>query len=139
MLEAVEQRLREEQINGAPINRRGEPRRPFPVRQLIAPYVNGQLPTRGMFVQVLCHDISPGGFSFFDQEPPAYSSLIAALGAPSAPIFLCARILHIRATDSGSQSKFLVACRFTGRVELKFQDADAELAAKPASIGAIGE
>lgn len=132
MLEAVQQQLDEEERTGAPIDRRGQPRRPFPTNQFIAPYLNGKLPTREMFQQVLCHDISSGGFSFHLPQPPAFDSIIVALGMPPNVTYLSGRVVHTSASSPNGQSMFLVGCRFVGRVELNIECADARLEAATA-------
>ncbi|HUY89465.1 MAG TPA: GGDEF domain-containing protein [Pirellulales bacterium] len=129
MLEAVQQQLDEEQRTGAPIDRRGQPRRPFPTNQFIAPYLNGQIPTRDMFQQVLCHDISSGGFSFLLPQPPRFDSIIVALGMPPNVTYLTGRIVHTSASSPNGQSMYLVGCRFMGRIELNIECADARLEA----------
>lgn len=132
MLEAVQQQLDEEERTGTPIDRRGQPRRPFPTNQFIAPYLNGKLPTREMFQQVLCHDISSGGFSFLLPRPPAFDSIIVALGMPPNVTYLSGRVVHTSASSPNGQSMFLVGCRFVGRVELNIECADARLEAATA-------
>jgi diguanylate cyclase len=132
MLEAVQQQLEEEERTGTPIDRRGQPRRPFPTNQFIAPYLNGKLPTREMFQQVLCHDISSGGFSFLLPQPPAFDSIIVALGMPPNVTYLSGRVVHTSASSPNGQSMVLVGCRFLGRVELNIECADARLEAATA-------
>lgn len=132
MLDAVQQQLDEEERTGTPIDRRGQPRRPFPTNQFIAPYLNGQLPTRDMFQQVLCHDISSGGFSFLLPQPPRFDSIIVALGMPPNVTYLTGRIVHTSASNPNGQSMYLVGCRFMGRVELNIECADARLEAASA-------
>ena len=132
MLEAVQQQLDEEERTGTPIDRRGQPRRPFPTNQFIAPYLNGKLPTREMFQQVLCHDISSGGFSFLLPQPPAFDSIIVALGMPPNVTYLSGRVVHTSESSPNGQSMYLVGCRFLGRVELNIECVDARLAAATA-------
>ncbi len=125
MIEQVEQQLDEELRTGKPVDRRNQPRRPFPTSQFIAPYFDGQLPTREMFRQVPCHDISSGGFSFLLPEPPDFQSFVVALGVPPKATYLTARVIHTTVTHSGPVPMCLVGCRFTGRVDLSADSADA--------------
>ena len=127
VLEAVQQRLDEGEKTGTPIDRRGQPRRPFPTNQFIAPYLNGKLPTREMFQQVLCHDISSGGFSFLLDQPPEFDSIIVALGMPPNVTYLTGRIVHTRNNSPNGESMFLVGCRFLSRVELNVECADSQV------------
>jgi diguanylate cyclase (GGDEF)-like protein len=128
MLAAVHEQLDEDERTGAPIDRRGQPRRPFPTNQFIAPYRDGKLPTREMFQQVLCHDISSGGFSFILPHPPEFDSIVVALGMPPNVTYLSGQIVHSRATNPDGQSLYIVGCRFLGRVQLDIQCADASVA-----------
>ncbi|HEY2841073.1 MAG TPA: diguanylate cyclase [Pirellulales bacterium] len=127
MLEAVERQLDEEQATGTPIDRRNQPRRPFPTNQFVAPYVEGRLPTRETFVQVRCHDISSGGFSFLLPQPPDFDLFVVALGMPPNVTYLTGRVMHTTPSPPGHESQFLVGCRFTGRVELNIECVDRSL------------
>ena len=118
MIEQVERQIDEEIRTGQPIDRRNQPRRPFRTNQFIAPCASGELPTREMFRQVPCHDISSGGFSFLLPEPPEFRNIVVALGAPPKVTYLAALVVHTRVHNSGPVPMYLVGCRFIGRVEL---------------------
>jgi hypothetical protein len=81
-----------------------------------------------MFQQVLCHDISSGGFSFILPHPPEFDSIVVALGMPPNVTYLSGQIVHSRATNPDGQSLYIVGCRFLGRVQLDIQCADASVA-----------
>jgi diguanylate cyclase (GGDEF)-like protein len=132
ILEEVERQLEEEQATGTPIDRRNQPRRPFPTNQFVAPYVEGRLPTRETFVQVRCHDISSGGFSFLLSQPPEFETFVVALGMPPNVTYLTGRVMHSTPAPADDNSMFLVGCRFTGRVELNIECVDRSLTVAPA-------
>jgi PAS domain S-box-containing protein len=96
-------------------DRRSKPRRAYPYKQLIAPLVGNDLPPRSAFQEVLCHDISASGFSFFAPRPPAQEFVMAAFGCGPALTYLTAQVVHCRRTADGS--KFSVGCRYTSRVQ----------------------
>ena len=126
--------LQPQQLDGAertgtPLDRRSQPRRPFPANQFIAPYLEGKLPTKEMFQQVRCHEISSGGVSFFLPQPPEFDSLIVALGTPPKMTCLASRIVHTCASNADGGSMYLVGCRFLGRVELNVECIAAPLTA----------
>lgn len=124
IIEQVEQQLDEEIRTGKPVDRRDQPRRPFPTGQFIAPYAEGQVPTREMFRQVPCHDISSGGFSFLLPDPPDFELFVVALDAPPKVTCLTAKVVHTTVTDSGPMPMYLVGCRFTGRIDLEPEGAN---------------
>ncbi len=97
-------------------NRRGEDRRTFDCVQLIAPYREGRLPDAAEFRQVRCQDLSPGGFSYLDRDPPEHHQVIVALGR--APfIFVTAKVAHHVPVLRGERTEYLIGCRFTGKLE----------------------
>ncbi|HVX62073.1 MAG TPA: diguanylate cyclase [Pirellulales bacterium] len=133
ILEQVEQQIDEEIRTGKPVDRRNQPRRPFPTNQFIAPYAEGQMPTREMFRQVPCHDISAGGFSFLSPDPPDFEQFVVALGVPPNVTYLTAKVVHTTVTDSGPVPMFLVGCRFTGRINLDAEGGESVAATASAS------
>lgn len=98
---------------------RTSPRRSFQYRQRIAPVVNKRLPAKRDFYEVQCRDISAGGISFLLDERPDFANLVVALGSPPLESFFGARIVRIvEARDPEGVMRYLVGCRFTGRVHL---------------------
>lgn len=90
-------------------------RHEFLCRQFIAPYVGGVLPTQADFRRVLCHDLSPSGFSYIETTPPDCDFLIVALG--SAPfIFVSAQLLRHEPIEVDGQTMYLMGCRFVARI-----------------------
>ncbi len=76
---------------------------------------DNKLPHRAAFEEVLCHDISASGFSFFARQPPASDILVVAFGTRATYTYLKAHVVHCRRTEDGS--KFLIGCHYTGRVQ----------------------
>lgn len=70
-------------------------RQPFPVKQWIAPKSGPGFPQDSEFVEVLCHDLTSDGFSFFLDDPPDFESLVAALGIPPKLVYLRAKVVHV--------------------------------------------
>lgn len=97
--------------------RRQRPRLTYPYRQLIAPIVNGRLPSRQDFVELECHDIAVGGFSYYAPAPPSTDQVVIALGIPPRLTFLIAQIVHVRRVTRDSKSLYLTGCMYTGRAE----------------------
>lgn len=69
-------------------------RQPFPVKQWIAPRSRPGFPRRSEFVEVLCHDLTSEGFSFFLDDFPDFESLVAALGRPPKLVYVSAAVVH---------------------------------------------
>ncbi|HEV3418263.1 MAG TPA: PAS domain S-box protein [Pirellulales bacterium] len=97
--------------------RRKGPRRSFNYLQRIAPMVNGNLPDRGHFHVVPCHDISSGGFSFISTHPPGHSSFVVALGTSPVLIYLIARVAHVTSVQQDEKTRYLVGCEYVGRAD----------------------
>jgi len=96
--------------------RRTSPRRVYNYRQRIAPISDGQLPTPDDFYDVVCRDISAGGFAFVLDRPPEFESLVVELGlGDSASRFIGQVVRVLPLTEEGEEG-YLVGCRFTGRI-----------------------
>jgi hypothetical protein len=98
--------------------RRGRDRKNFPTVQMIAPYANGQLPTRDQFRPVRCQDLSTGGMAFFFEKVPDFEHLVVALSSNSQVIHLTAVVAHCKSVEVADETLVLVGCRFLGRVIL---------------------
>ena len=97
-------------------DRRQKPRRAYPYIQLIAPMKDDRLPVRSAFSEVLCHDISASGFSFFAPQPPPTDCAGRGLWHPQHVHLSQAHVVHCRRTEDGG--KFLIGCQYTGRVQV---------------------
>ena len=63
-------------------DRRAHQREPFSPVQRVAPYDGSNLPQPTNYVDVHCHDLSRGGFSYLSPIRPTSTRLIAVLGVP---------------------------------------------------------
>jgi len=84
------------QFTGSPRedDQRRRRRQSFPVKQWIAPRVGPEFPHDSEFVEVLCHDLTSEGFSFFLDDLPDFESLVAALGRPPKLVYVAAAVVH---------------------------------------------
>jgi len=115
--------------------RRDGSRRTFRLRQRIAPGFCWEVPPETAWIDVLCCDLTQGGFSYFLDEKPGYERLVVMF-RPSDPIYVAARVNHCRPVlvdewggvlDRAAgvaravpechalESKFLVGCQFLRR------------------------
>lgn len=97
---------------------RRSPRLSFQYIQRIAPMFGNQLPPRKKFFDVECKDISAGGIAFFLDRAPDFDTLVVALGRPPGERFFSARVVRVAKTDHQGRTRYLVGCRFTGRVAI---------------------
>ncbi|HYW80918.1 MAG TPA: GAF domain-containing protein [Thermoguttaceae bacterium] len=91
-------------------------RRSFNYKQLIAPMYGGVMPSRKTFFQVTCENISAGGFAFYIEEEPDFDYLVIALGQEPMLTYFSARVVRVMRKDHDGKAKYLVGCRFSGRV-----------------------
>lgn len=103
-----------QQENGAELRR--STRKSFTCIQLIASYEGRRLPSQAEFQPQLCHDLSPTGFSFWQQKPLAVSHLIVALGEVPF-LFFVAEIVHQAYEPQSEAGGWRIGCRFIRRVE----------------------
>jgi hypothetical protein len=97
-------------------DRRGKQRRGYRCLQRLAPCFGDQMPSLSQFCEVECQDLSAGGFSYLAAEPPECETLAVELGKAPVLIYVTARIIHISEVWSGSETNYLIGCRFTGRL-----------------------
>ncbi len=98
--------------------RRASPRRAYPYRQLVAPILGNQLPTKDEFIPVQFRDISAGGVSFLIGRRPAFDSLVLELGCEPNVHYMSAKIVNVVETSTPTGTMYLVGCRFLKRVHL---------------------
>jgi hypothetical protein len=104
-----------EQRHASQSDRRDNDRHPYQVLQLVAPFDGQRLPDQHEFQHVLCHDLSPQGFSFIAPQRPQSQLLIVALGR--APFkFLVAEIVRATPRNLDSTNEFQIGCRFLRRL-----------------------
>ena len=121
--------------------RRQAERYPFRLIQRIAPRSGSEFPDESRFLEVQCHDLTQGGFSFLLSSRPDFTALVVAFGEPPKLIYVAAEIRHVEEVlvdSSGSVTQvddlsnyldwfssegeaakpmFLIGCRFTERLE----------------------
>jgi hypothetical protein len=104
-----------EQRKASQRERREIERQPYRCIQLVAAYDGNRLPEQHEFRQVLCHDLSPQGFSFLVSQRPTEEQLIVALG--TVPFkFLVAEIVRAVAVEVAGQFEYQIGCRFLRRI-----------------------
>jgi hypothetical protein len=108
-------RLLGNQQQGGGRERRRSARRSYECEQLLAFYDGRTAPPPTDFRPVLCHDLSPGGFSFFADQRPPTGFVVAALG--NVPFsFFAAEVLSVRPDHQAGGEGCLVGCRFVRRI-----------------------
>jgi PAS domain S-box-containing protein len=100
-------------------DRRRRERRPYLCKQAIAPIVGGKIPAAEDFIDVQCHDISEGGFSFFSVGPPTSDSFVIVLGQPPRMTHVTAQVAHVRRVEHDGRRMYLIGCNYTGRITRK--------------------
>jgi hypothetical protein len=95
--------------------KRSTERQNYQCTQLIASFDGQNLPSQSEFHAVLCHDLSPTGFSFWSPKKPNGIELIVALGKVPF-IFMQATIVNLQKEASTSYCGWRVGCKFTNRV-----------------------
>jgi len=98
--------------------RRRHTRFAFHAIQQVAPYIHGQIPPATAFRPVGCHDISCGGLSYYLNQPPIVKDIVLALTIRGEVKYLSANIVRTTATLTGDGLKYLVGCRFLGRLDV---------------------
>ncbi len=106
----------QEEPKGA--EQRSSPRRAYRYQQAIAPIYNGQIPTRRHFATVECRDISAGGIAFVLDTVPDFTDLVVALGRSPQLTHFTATVARTCEIDDEGRKRYLVGCRFTGRINL---------------------
>lgn len=97
-------------------NRRGPQRRNYRCIQRLAPCTGDQVPGMSEFREVICQDLSAGGFSYLTPTPPETDTLAVELGKAPVLIYVTACVVHVSEIQSGAERQYLVGCRFTGRL-----------------------
>jgi hypothetical protein len=105
-----------EQADVAPSDRRQTERRAYECAQFLAPFDGVRLPLQEDYARVMCHDLSPSGFSFLADARPGTRQLVAALGCTPFKFFV-AEVVNQRLVEHERQAKILVGCRFVSRVK----------------------
>ncbi|MBC7353215.1 MAG: PilZ domain-containing protein [Thermogutta sp.] len=67
------------------------------------------------FLSGRCRDISRGGFSFYLDERPDFTELMALVSDNHKSIYLTAQVVYVHELENHEKGRFLVGCRFLGR------------------------
>jgi len=98
------------------VNRRGRERRSYRCVQRLAPCTGEQVPSMSEFREVVCQDLSAGGFSYISSEAPDAETLVVELGKAPVLIYVTACVVHVSEVLTEAERQFLIGCRFTGRL-----------------------
>jgi diguanylate cyclase (GGDEF)-like protein len=90
--------------------------------QRIAPYLNETWSPNESFQEVLCRDLSTGGFAYLVPERPDYKRLVVELGAGKDRKYVVAVVKNCVRVGSGADGPFRVGCMFAGRLERNPED-----------------
>lgn len=97
---------------------RSSPRRSYQYRQQIAPMYTVSIPVKHDFFEVDCKDISAGGVSFYLDHEPDFTALVVGLGRTPDLAYFTGRVARVVEERDGDKVRYVVGCRFTGRVHL---------------------
>lgn len=98
--------------------RRAHTRHVFRSKQVVAPVIDGRLPSSNAFFEVECVDLSAGGISFLLSKPPATSEFIIAVGVPGDLKHMRAEVRNCRPHTGDDRKLWRVGCKFTERVQI---------------------
>ena len=97
---------------------RSSPRHRFPYVQAVGPMIDGKVPPKDNFFSVRCKDLSGGGISIVLDNKPKFDHLVVALGVAPNLSHVTAKVVRVELFDDGGCTRYLVGCRFIGRVQL---------------------
>lgn len=105
------------------VQRRHSARFEFDSILRIGPWEEGTKPDPRSFIPVRCRDISQGGFSFFVEEPLDWKKMVVIVSRGQAMICLTAEMVYQRELPEGERGRYVIGCRFTGRLNCSQGDA----------------
>jgi PAS domain S-box-containing protein len=97
---------------------RRSPRRSFRFPQKIAPLRGATSPSPEQFFEVLCEDLSAGGFSFYLDRRPDFNQLVVMLGQEPEISYLTAQVVRNTPKKIQGREMFLIGCRFNDRFQI---------------------
>lgn len=100
------------------LERRRAHRYSFGSIQWVAPLHGDKRPGPGDFVPVRCCDISKTGFSFWLDEQPDFRELVVQIQKGTGVMFIKAEVVHTKRQGLAGHERFLVGCRFNGRINV---------------------
>ncbi len=78
----------------SPVDRRRRRRSRFVTTQRIALRRTPGIPDEAEFIEVQCHDLNRGGFSFLLRSQPSFHFLVVAFGVAPNTIYISARVTY---------------------------------------------
>lgn len=108
--------LLNEQRRAVRSERRENERYPYRCVQLVAAFDGENLPEQQQFRHVMCHDLSPGGFSFYSSSPPEHRYLIVSLGKVPKIKFFLAKVVRVNPVQQVDGCEYHVGCQFLRRL-----------------------
>jgi diguanylate cyclase (GGDEF)-like protein len=108
--------------------RRGHKRKVCNAVYQVAPYVP-DAPASGLaFASVRLSDVSAGGCALVLTSRPAARAYVVAVNKPDGAIYLVAEVVRVseQGRDELGQPKFVVGCRFTGRISMPTPQLEAQ-------------
>jgi len=100
----------------AQLERRRSRRYQFGSVQWVAPLQGDERPGPGDFVPVRCCDISKTGFSFWLDDAPDFRELVVQIQKGTGVVFIKAEVVYTKRQGPAGHERFLVGCRFKGRL-----------------------
>ncbi|MGI8981268.1 MAG: diguanylate cyclase [Pirellulaceae bacterium] len=96
----------------------------------VAPLIPDASPEMHAFVDVRLMDFSGGGCALLLASRPAARAFVVAIDKPEGPIYLTAEVVRIteQGQDGSGQRRFVIGCRFTGRISSQTAKLEAQTA-----------
>ena len=88
------------------VDQRTAPRSPYRLTQRIARGYCWEVPPEDVWSDVLCHDLTQGGVSFFLDSQPAFERLVVMFRA-AQPIYIAAKVTHWRPVFVDAQGEVI--------------------------------
>ena len=108
--------------------RRGHKRKNCNAVYQVAPYIPDSPASVLAFVSVRLTDVSAGGCALLLTSRPAARSYVVAVNKPDGAIYLIAEVVRVseQGRDELGQPRFVVGCRFTGRISAPAEQLEAQ-------------
>lgn len=96
----------------------------------VAPFIPDASPEMHAFANVRLTDFSGGGCALLLTSRPAARSFVVAIEKPEGPIYLIAEVVRVteQGRDDSGQRRFVIGCRFTGRISPQTANLEAQTA-----------
>jgi hypothetical protein len=94
-------------------------RHTYSVLQWMGRCCGDRLPPPEDFEEVMCHDLSPKGISFYADDVQIGQSVVLAIGMEDVPMYVLAEVTSRRLVGDANDLTYLVGCRFRRRLTLQ--------------------